>query len=229
MIIDGPELSIIIPVLNEVEQIQQCLWRLQELRRTGVEIIVVDGGSEDGSLEHSHKLADQVLQADQGRASQMNTGAEHATGRVLLFLHVDTVLPEQAYWTMLRSLQPPHVWGRFDVQLSGKHFMFRVIEQMMNLRSGLTGIATGDQAVFVTRAAFHAVRGFPDYPLMEDIEISKRLKKLSFPVCLKDKVITSSRRWENNGILRTILLMWWLRLQYFLGVNPRLLARVYEQ
>lgn len=229
MLIEGPELSIIIPVLNEAGTIGECLWRLQTLRKRGVEIIVVDGGSQDATVTLASPLADRVIHSKQGRAVQMNTGATQATGRILLFLHVDTRLPEQAYKTILQSMELPHVWGRFDVKLSGRHSMFRMIEQMMNLRSGLTGIATGDQAIFVTRSAYDSVGGFPDYPLMEDLEISKRLKKLAFPVCLKAKVITSSRRWEKNGIFRTIGVMWWLRFLYFLGTHPRVLQRAYDK
>lgn len=229
MLIEGPELSIIIPVLNEAGSIGTCLWRLQTLRNRGVEIIVVDGGSHDATVSLAAPLADRVIHSKKGRAVQMNAGAAVTTGRILLFLHADTQLPDQAYTTILNVMELPHVWGRFDVKLSGMHSVFRIIELMMNLRSGLTGIATGDQAIFVTRSAFYAVDGFPDYPLMEDIELSKRLKKIAFPVCLRDKVITSSRRWERNGILRTIGLMWWLRFLYYLGTHPSVLQRVYDK
>jgi len=232
MIIEGPELSIIIPVLNEADQIESSLLKLQDIRNRGVEIIVVDGGSTDASVALAKPLADVVIETDESvatthRARQMNAGAQQATGRILLFLHIDTLLPDQAYRLILGAMELPHVWGRFDVKLSGDHFMFRLIELMMNLRSGLTGIATGDQGIFVTRNAFDQVKGFPDYPLMEDVEISKRLRKLAFPVCVRTKATTSSRRWENNGIIRTILLMWWLRFLYFLGAHPRVLERQY--
>ncbi len=232
MIIEGPELSIIIPVLNEADRIEQALQKLQFIRNRGVEIIVVDGGSEDASVTLAEPLADLVIEAGEGiaayRARQMNAGAHHATGRVLLFLHVDTELPEQAYKLILSSMELPHVWGRFDVKLSGDHFMFRIIELMMNLRSGLTGVATGDQGIFVTRNAFDRIKGFPDYQIMEDVEISKRLRKMAFPVCLKNKATTSSRRWEKNGILRTVGKMWWLRFLYFLGTHPRILIKQYR-
>jgi len=232
MIIEGPELSIIIPVLNEADQIKPSLLKLQDIRNRGVEIIVVDGGSTDASVQLAKPLADRVLEAGENvsthRARQMNAGAQHATGRILLFLHIDTLLPDQAYQLILGAMELPHVWGRFDVKLSGDHFLFRLIELMMNLRSGLTGIATGDQGIFVTRNAFDQVNGFPDYPLMEDVEISKRLRKLAFPICLKARATTSSRRWESNGIVRTIVQMWWLRFLYFLGTHPRVLVKQYD-
>ena len=231
MIIEGPELTIIIPVLNEADQIEQSLQKLQIMRNRGVEIIVVDGGSHDASVALAEPLADLVISSGEeishNRARQMNIGAYYATGRIFLFLHSDTYLPEEAYKLVLSAMELPHVWGRFDVKLTGQHFMFRIIEMMMNLRSGLTGIATGDQGIFVTRNAFEKIKGFPDYPLMEDVEISKRLRRLAFPVCLKDKAITSSRRWEKNGIFRTIGLMWWLRFLYFMGAHPRVLVSQY--
>lgn len=230
MLIEGPELSIIIPTLNEEEQISKTLWSLQSLRRRGVELVVVDGGSHDGTVDIAEPLADVIFQTQASRALQMNLGAERSTGRILLFLHSDTQLPEKAYEAILQKMELPHVWGRFDVALTGKHFLFRLIENMMNFRSGVTGIATGDQAIFMTRAAFYQVGGFPNIPLMEDITISQRLKKIAFPVCLRLRAITSSRRWEENGILKTILFMWWLRFLYFIGIKAdRLHARYYPQ
>ncbi len=229
MLIEGPELSIILPVWNEEPLIGACLFRLQSLRKRGVEIVVADGGSSDRTVSLAEPLCDHLVCSTKGRATQMNTGARVATGRILLFLHVDTELPANAYEEILSAMELPHLWGRFDVKLTGSHFMFRFIEHMMNLRSGLTGIATGDQAIFVTRAAFEQVGGFPDQPLMEDIEISRRLKKLAFPVSLKSRVITSSRRWEENGIYTTVLLMWWLRFLYFIGAHPRVLHKMYEK
>lgn len=231
MLIEGPELSIIIPMLNEADRIEHALQRLKFMRERGVEIIVVDGGSDDASVSLAEPYVDLLIEAGEGiehnRALQMNAGAFHATGRILLFLHVDTQLPEQAYKLILDAMELPHVWGRFDVKLSGKYFMFRIIETMMNLRSGLTGVATGDQGIFIMRNIFEKIRGFPDYPIMEDIEISKRLRKKAYPVCLKDKAITSSRRWEKNGIFKTISLMWWLRFLYFIGTHPRVLVNQY--
>ena len=231
MIIEGPELSIIVPVLNEALLIEPALEKLQFLRNRGVEIIVVDGGSEDGTDRLARPFADTVISVDKSeqshRAKQMNLGAMHATGRVLLFLHVDTQLPQQAYQQILSAIELPRVWGRFDINLSGQHFMFRIIETLMNLRSSLTGVATGDQGIFVAKDAFIKVNGFADIPLMEDVEISKKLRKLSFPVCLKQRATTSSRRWEKKGVVKTILQMWWLRALYFIGAHPRVLAKQY--
>ncbi|MFK8067603.1 MAG: TIGR04283 family arsenosugar biosynthesis glycosyltransferase [Gammaproteobacteria bacterium] len=231
MILEGPELTIIVPMLNEAARIEHALQRLQSLRKRGVEIIVVDGGSVDESVAIAEPYVDLLIESGEGiqhnRAKQMNAGAFHATGRILLFLHADTQLPDQAYKLILQAMELPHVWGRFDVKLSGENFMFRIIETMMNLRSGLTGVATGDQGIFVMRHIFEEIKGFRDYPIMEDIDISKRLRKKAYPVCLKQKAITSSRRWEKNGIFKTIGLMWWLRFLYFIGAHPRVLVQQY--
>lgn len=224
----SPKLSIVIPVLNEASRIAGSLDSWQELRGQGVEVIVVDGGSHDASLSIARGRVDHLLTSPAGRARQMNTGAAVAQGEVILFLHVDTNLPSAAPVLIQAALANGDAqWGRFDVRLSGGYVIFRLIERMMNWRSCLTGIVTGDQAMFVRRRLYEAVGGFPDIPLMEDIAISRRLKKRSRPVCLSVPVVTSSRRWEQNGIVRTVLLMWWLRLAYFVGVSPRRLAAKY--
>lgn len=220
-------LSIIIPVLNEAHEIAQYLSELQGYRDAGHEVILVDGGSTDATLLQAQGRVDRTVKTDRGRARQMNAGAEQARGDVLLFLHADTRLPENADVLIRESLEAGRVWGRFDVRLSGKVWFLRVIETLMNWRSCLTGIATGDQAVFVLCEAFVHLGGFADIPLMEDIELSKRLKKISAPACLHTRVITSSRRWETQGILRTVLLMWWLRLAWFLGASPARLHKIY--
>lgn len=221
-------LSIILPVLNEAGTLPATLDALQPLRARGHEVIVVDGGSDDGTPARAMALADRVLTAPRGRARQMNAGAAVARGEVLLFLHADTRLPEDADAAVAAALDAAgREWGRFDVRLSGAAWPLRIIEWLMNRRSCLTGMATGDQAVFVTRAAFAATGGFPDIPLMEDLALSRRLKRRSRPLCLRGPVITSSRRWEERGILRTVLLMWSLRLLWFLGVSPRRLVRLY--
>ena len=220
-------ISIVIPVLNEARSIAGCLDRLQLCRAQGHEIIVVDGGSRDGTAEIVGLLADRVLTSPAGRARQMNQGARVAQGDVLLFLHADTRLPDAACDVVLSALQTAARWGRFDVRLSGSAPGFRLIEFMMNLRSRLTKIATGDQAMFVTKALFHAAGGFDDIPLMEDIALSRQLKKMAPTACLRQRVVTSSRRWEESGILKTILLMWRLRLSYWLGVDPARLVRQY--
>lgn len=221
-------ISIVMPVLDEAGILPAALSRLSESQHDWHELIVVDGGSTDGSLALAQLWTDYALPAPRGRASQMNFGATLATSEVLLFLHADTRLPEDAAWKILDGLSDNrHEWGRFDVQLSGRHPLLRVVEYTMNLRSRLTGIATGDQAIFVRRSLFERVGGFPDIPLMEDIALSRLLRKHGMPLCLRDRVLTSSRRWEHKGVLRTILLMWRLRLLYALGVPAEKLARHY--
>lgn len=219
--------SIIIPTLNEEKIIQSCLARLQHLR-PACEIIIADGGSTDNTVALASSYADQIVSSEQGRALQMNAGASLATGDVLLFLHVDTVLPEGALQLIEQQISS-RPWGRFDIRLSGSHFMFRIIAQMMNWRSALTGIATGDQVIFVTKEAFNAAGQFPRISLMEDIALSKLLNAISPPICLKAKVTSSSRGWERNGIFQTIVLMWVIRLLYFLGADPEVLAELYRK
>ena len=218
--------SIIIPTLNEEKTIESCLSSLQSVRNN-CEIIIVDGGSTDNTKVVAESLADKVIPSEKGRGRQMNNGARHATGNVLIFLHADTSLPENALKLIQQQLSCGGKWGRFDIQLSGKHFMLKVIAQMMNWRSKLTGIATGDQAIFVTLPAFEAVGQYPEINLMEDIALCKALKKISPPINLKANVISSGRRWEHNGIYSTILLMWSLRLRYFFGADPQTLAFLY--
>lgn len=213
-------LSVIVPTLNEGRTIAAALGRLQPLRRCGAEVIVVDGGSDDDTKAQAHLLADSVLEAPRGRASQMNAGATAARGETLLFLHADTVLPEDPG----ALLGADHAWGRFDVRIEGSHPLLRVVAAMMNARSRLTGICTGDQAIFVRRTLFAGIGGYPDIPLMEDIALSKILRRHAPPVCLAQRVTTSGRRWQSRGVLRTILLMWRLRFDYWRGVEPRALA-----
>jgi len=220
--------SIIIPCLNESEVICSLLASLQSLRREGHEVVLVDGGSTDGTVKMAEPLVDQLLVSDPGRSRQMNFGAQHSSGDIFWFLHADTCLPDGAVEAVVVGLSDGgYVWGRFDVELSGKHRMLRVVESMINIRSRLSGVATGDQGIFVSRKAFEAVDAFPDVPLMEDLILSQRLKLLSSPRCLHQRLVTSSRRWEDHGILRTILLMWSLRLAFFLGVRPARLVRWY--
>ncbi len=221
-------LSIVVPVLDEAEAIRPVLERLAPLRARGAEVIVADGGSTDGTPRLAGPLADRVLAARPGRARQMNAGARAATGDVLLFLHADTILPGDADRLVMEGLaRAGRAWGRFDVRLSGTAPALRMVETLMNLRSRWTGIATGDQAIFVRRDAFEAAGGYPDIPLMEDIALSAALRRLSPPLCLRERVVTSSRRWETRGIARTILEMWRLRAAFALGVSPWKLARAY--
>lgn len=221
-------LSIIVPALNEAEGIAEVLSALEPLRARGAEVIAVDGGSEDGTADLARPLCDRVLVAPRGRAAQMNAGAAVARGGVLLFLHADTRLPLDADRLVLSGLAHEACeWGRFDVRIAGRHPLLPLAARLMNLRSRLTGIATGDQALFVDRQAFVAVGGFPNIPLMEDIALSRRLKRRGRPLCLSAPVVTSARRWETHGVFYTILLMWRLRLAYFLGADPARLARIY--
>ena len=220
-------LSIILPVLNEEASLPDVLAGLQPLRQQGHEIIIVDGGSHDNSLMLAQQAADKVIVSRPGRALQMNSGAEQAAGDILLFLHADTTLPD-AVERILSKIEGDAFWGRFDVRLSGKRFIFRIIEAMMNFRSRVTSVATGDQAIFVKRSLFEKVGGYPELALMEDIAISKQLRRIVKPVCLRSKVVTSSRRWEYRGIIKTILLMWKLRLYYFFGMSPLKISRMYR-
>jgi rSAM/selenodomain-associated transferase 2 len=221
-------LSVIVPVLNEANSIDAALSPLQPLRHRGHEVIVVDGGSVDGTIRRAVPLADQVFVATRGRANQMNAGARDAKGDVLLFLHADTRLPERADALIAEGLERgAQAWGRFDVRIVGRPWVLPMVAALMNLRSRWTGIATGDQAIFVTRAAFQSIGGVPALALMEDVAMSKQLKRISPPLCLRERVLTSGRRWEAHGAWRTIALMWVLRFAYFVGVSPDRLARLY--
>lgn len=222
------KLSIIIPVLNEAREIESCLKKLKRLRDAGHEIIVVDGGSQDATVKLAEPLCDQFIKTKAARSLQMNAGAKQACGDFLLFLHVDTFLPKNI-GELVKVCEPDKdIWGRFDVQLSGKALLFRIIEKCMNLRSRLTGIATGDQVIFVNKKLFEKIGKYPEIALMEDIAISKKLNKESKPICLRQKVLSSSRRWEQNGIIRTIIKMWLLRLLYFFNYDTHKLAEHYQ-
>lgn len=224
-----PRLSIIVPTLDEAASIRDTLEALQPMRGRGVEVIVADGGGADGTPELAAPLADTVVFAPRGRARQMNAGAGAAKGEVLLFLHADTRLPEGADSLVLDGLATGgRLWGRFDVRITGRPWLLRVVAYLMNRRSRWTGIATGDQALFVRRETFEALGGFPDQPLMEDIELSRRLRRLDPPLCLRQCVVTSGRRWETRGVWRTILLMWRLRWLYWRGVAAERLAKLYR-
>ncbi len=218
-------LCVVIPTLNEAAGIGAALGALAALRRRGHEIVVVDGGSTDGTPQLAAGLCDRVIEASAGRGTQMNAGARAARGDALLFLHADCRLPQGVDELIFSSLKH-HAWGRFDVSIDGRHRLLPVIAWAMNLRSRLTGIATGDQAIFVRRADF---AGFPEIALMEDVAFSKAMKRRGPPACLRPRVVTSGRRWESRGVLRTVLLMWRLRLMYFLGARPDDLARLYEE
>lgn len=246
-------LSIIIPVFNEADSIVDFLSQLQSTveddkffdnksavienvdaeainsKKNNIEIIVVDGESQDGTLQLAEPLVSQTLTSEKGRALQMNAGAAVAAGDYFIFLHADTTLPKNFY-TQLKQIiaDRQSVWGFFSVRLSGESFWFRIIERAMCWRSRITSVATGDQALFVSRQLFYEVDGYPSIPLMEDVAISKQLRGYVQPSFVDKPVTTDSRRWEKNGIVKTILLMWWLRLNYFLGVDPHKLEKMYR-
>lgn len=220
-------LSIIIPCLDEATEISATLEALRSMRRRGVEVIVVDGGSSDDTVALAASRADLVLVAPRGRARQMNAGAVHARGEVLLFLHADSCLPERADELIREALAAEGSWGRFDVTIRGEGPLLKLIAAFMNLRSRCTGVATGDQALFVTRQLFEQLGGFPDMPLMEDVALTTTLKRRWRPLCLRQRVSTSGRRWQKHGVVRTIVLMWQLRLAYWLGADPQKLASRY--
>lgn len=225
-------LAVVVPVFNEDSAIESTLARLASLRERGVRVIVVDGGSTDATVTRAQPHADRVLQWARGRAQQMNAGARQALADgadVLLFLHADSELPASADQLIESALRTSgRVWGRFDVRIQDEAPMLAVVAALMNRRSRLTGICTGDQAIFVTRAAFEQLGGFAPIALMEDIEFSKRAMKISRPVAIASRVTTSGRRWQRHGIWRTILLMWRFRLAYFFGADPQQLARRYR-
>ena len=221
------ELLVVVPLLNEGAALAEHLQALQTLRLQGACVVVADGGSTDGSVDIAQRLADQTVSAVRGRASQMNAGVAARPSRVLLFLHADTRLPDDAQRLILEAVEHGSAWGRFDVRLDSDRPVLRIVAALMNLRSRLTGIATGDQAMFMTRAAFEVVGGFPALPLMEDIEMSRRLKRVGRPACLRQRVTTSARRWQQGGVCRTVWLMWCLRAAYFFGADPAGLARRY--
>lgn len=216
-------LSVVVPALNEAPGIARCLEALAPLRARGHEVIVVDGGSTDGTPALAAPLADRVLAAPRGRAAQLNAGAAAAAGDALLFLHADTRLPPEADRAVLAALAA-HRWGRFDLAIDSQDPRLAVIAFFVNRRSRLSGIATGDQAIFVRRDAFP---GFPPIALMEDVAFSRTMKAVAPPACLAERVLTSARRWERHGVARTVLLMWRLRYDYWRGADPDELARRY--
>ena len=227
--VDMKTISIIIPTLNEAKVLPFMLESLQAIRKHNVELIIVDGGSDDDTLAIAGQFADIVISSKAGRARQLNKGAKAARGDLLLFLHADTQLPNKALELLNDSLKRFNKWGRFNVKLDDPRLTFRLIEKMMNWRSCLTGIVTGDQAMFVSKVLFERVGGYPEIELMEDIAISKVLKKHAMPICLSQAVVTSARRWQDQGVLTTVLLMWRLRWGYFFKKSPRVLAKKYQQ
>ncbi|MGB7948756.1 MAG: TIGR04283 family arsenosugar biosynthesis glycosyltransferase [Candidatus Binatia bacterium] len=219
-------ISIVIPVLNEEKHITATVAALP--RSQPHELVIVDGGSSDRTAEICNRLGATVLVSSRGRARQMNFGARRASGDVLLFLHADTRLPDSAFDDIQQALSNPQcVGGRFDVQLDGAHWMLGVIGAMISLRSRLSQVATGDQAIFVRREVFAELGGYPDIPLMEDVAFSRALKRKGRVACLRSRVLTSARRWERDGVWRTILKMWALKSLYLAGISPLRLKRYY--
>ena len=220
-------ISVVVPILNEERTIAALLRALMQLKPD--ELILVDGGSSDGTRAICRQFGVEVLTSPRGRAAQMNYGARRATGDVLLFLHADTRLPPTAFSDIRDALGDPRfVGGRFDIQLDGDHWMLRAIGAMISLRSRLSKVGTGDQGIFVRREVFQRMGGFPEIPLMEDIAFCRALKRLGEVACLRSKVITSARRWESDGVWRTIFRMWMLKSLYLIGVSPQWLKRYYS-
>lgn len=222
-----PLLCVVMPVLNEAQTLEARLMLLQPLRQRGVRVVVVDGGSSDNTLSIATAHADLAFIAPRGRASQMNAGAAACPADMLVFLHADTQLPVAADLLVRRALTGPRSWGRFDIQLDSRRASLRLIARLINLRSRWTGIATGDQAMFMRYETFREVGGFPEIALMEDVAMSAQLRRINAPVCVPDLAVTSARRWEKHGVWRTVFLMWRLRLAFFLGADPNHLAAQY--
>jgi len=222
------DISIIIPTLNEEVGIITFLTKLQALRPQ-CELIVVDGGSDDETVRLAEPHVDDVIKSDKGRATQMNVGVAMASAPIVLFLHADTYLPDDVIEQINRATNKGHKWGRFDIKLSGRSKILTIVSWLMNKRSRWTGIATGDQAIFVEKEAFDQVGGYADIALMEDIELSGKLKEVSKPFCSAKKVTSSGRRWMSFGVFKTICLMWWLRLRYFFGTEPAELEKLYRK
>ncbi|MCG8613928.1 MAG: TIGR04283 family arsenosugar biosynthesis glycosyltransferase [Pseudomonadales bacterium] len=225
----GVWLSVILPTLNEEASIVETLAPLQPYRNhnAGLEVILSDGGSQDGTLACAKDGVDHIVRSLPGRARQMNAGAARAQGRILLFLHADTRLPPDFFEQLHLFHTSNRLWGRFDVQLSHPAAVYRLISRLINLRSRATSIATGDQGIFVQKVIFQEVGGFADIVLMEDVELCRRMRAMQPAYCISSRVITSSRKWEREGVLRTIWLMWRLRWLFFCGADPETLCRRY--
>ncbi len=223
-------ISIIIPILNEADNLPRLFENIASLNPKPQQVILVDGGSNDNSVaitqdyvknlrvDSSSSIDWQITESIADRALQMNTGAMLATSNILLFLHADTQLPTQAIFEVIAAIETAQ-WGRFDVKLDSRQPMLRLVSTMINGRSRLTGIATGDQAIFIKRALFEQLGGYPNQALMEDVELCKKLKGIAKPACLNSKVVTSARRWQQHGTWRTIILMWQLRFDYWRGIS----------
>lgn len=229
-------ISVIVPLYNEGEAVHRLIDHLRQINGLA-EVVLVDASDEPKSVAVRDELSRQlendsfirVLTCDTaGRAAQMNAGANQCSGTVLLFLHCDTRLPLHTAQSISQCIADGRAWGWFNLRLDARGGMYRVLETMINLRSRLSRIATGDQAIFIQRHTFEKQLGFAEIALMEDIELSRRLKRLSKPGIIAQPVVTSARRWQQNGLLRTILFMWKLRFLYWLGGSPERLAARYQ-
>ncbi|WP_419812176.1 TIGR04283 family arsenosugar biosynthesis glycosyltransferase [Bacterioplanoides sp.] len=225
---DSIDVSVVVPFYNEQAEMPALLAHLRHWQSRGCEILLVDGGSQDDSAHIAQQHGFKVIQSDKGRALQMNAGAQQASGKVLVFLHADSRLPTDADQQILQAIEQQYYrWGRFNLTIDGQAKMFPVISWLINQRSRLTSVATGDQAIFVRRDEFLRLGGYPQQPLMEDVELCLRLKQYSRPACLTSRVSTSGRRWQQQGVWRTIFLMWRLRWLYWRGVSATTLAEYY--
>lgn len=223
------KIAVIVPVLNEQHAAEALILRLKAVEAAVQELVVVDGGSSDATANILAQAGFRIIHAEAGRGHALNVGAQATMAEILVFLHADTDLPEGWQHSVRQALSDRNaVWGRFDVRISGASLLLPIVASMMNIRSRLTGIATGDQVIFMSREAYELAGGFPEQLLMEDIEMSRRLKKLSWPACLGSKVTTSGRRWDERGPIRTIFLMWSLRFLYWLGLSPERARRLYK-
>ncbi len=237
-VIDAPRGAVIVPVYNEAAVVRECCTHLAGLRSVH-QVLFVDGQSDDGTPEILERLAAEykklerpcamrVVAGTRGRAAQMNKGAALSNADVLVFLHADTRLPPHAMDEILRACCSDRSWGRFDVRFDSSSLALRTIAWFMNRRSSVTGIATGDQAIFVSKRLFDRVGGFPEIPLMEDVALSKRLRRVSPPYRIRLPVTTAARRWQRNGVVGTVLRMWCNRLLFWAGVAPERLAARYR-
>lgn len=218
-------LSIVIPVRNDAAALERLRASLGAPLDPSVEVVVVDGASTDASSEVARRAGWQVVASPPGRGRQLNAGCRAAAGQWLWLLHADSEVPVPAL-TYLRQLGGPG-WGRFDVRFVAAEGGLRLVAWLMNWRSRVTGICTGDQGIFVHRRLLEAVHGVPEQPLMEDVELSRRLKRLGRPLCPAIALGTSPRRWQRDGLVSTVLAMWGFRLRYWWGADPETLAKAY--
>ncbi|ARQ00887.1 TIGR04283 family arsenosugar biosynthesis glycosyltransferase [Pseudorhodoplanes sinuspersici] len=225
---NSPVLSIIVPVLNEARTITNALTALKPFRQRGVEVIVVDGGSDDDTAQLAQPLADRVIRGPRGRAAQMNEGAKAASGFIFLFLPSEITLPADAdTQVMYGRARDTSVWGRFDMRLTGQHALLPIAARILNWRSRMSGIASSEQAIFIQRETFFRLGGFPDMPVMDDVEMSKRLKAISPPICVASRVTVPARRFDREGFWTTLRMMWLMRFRYRMGMKPAEILKRY--